>query len=87
MAPILSTREKAAALKILNRSELKMEGHRASKFTDDNRVPEKRTSRELRPVDQELQELSMEHPKAGFLGHHTQGPIPLLASFQEANKY
>lgn len=71
MAPILSTREKAAALKILNWSELKMEGHRASKSTDDNRVAEKRTSRELRPVDQELQELSTEHPKAGFLGHHT----------------
>lgn len=87
MAPILSTRGKAAALKILDWSEPKMEGHGASKSTEDNRVPEEMASLERRAVDQELQEPSTKHPKAEFLGHHSQGHIPLLASFQEANKY
>lgn len=87
MAPILSTRVKAATLGIMDQSELKTEGHRASKSTEGNRIPEERASLEPRPVDQELQEPSMEHRKAEFLGHHTQGPILLLASLQEANKY
>lgn len=81
ITPILSTREKAAALAISDPSELKTEGHRASKSTEDDRVPEER------PVDQELKEPSMEHPEAEFLGPHSQGSIPLLTSFQEANKY
>lgn len=87
MGPVLSTREKAATLGIMDQSELKTGGHRASKSIEGNRIPEEMASLELRPVDQELQEPSMEHPKAEFLGCHTQGPVPLLVSFQEANKY
>lgn len=73
---ILSSREKAAALEISDWSELRTEGHRASKSTEDDRVPEERASLELRPVDQMLKEPSMKHPEAVFLGHHSQGSIP-----------